>query len=140
MATFTIQNEGTRRALEYALWKYAANQVPECFQDILHLDADSVLTRDPEAIIEQADADSTLAMLRMMQADIDLVRTTDIGDTVEVSPPRKGVVDGLLSLQYAFKETEDFWNCAPDDREIMLVVWDAATQLLADAGPVEAVA
>jgi hypothetical protein len=137
MATFTIENEGTRRALEYALWSYVTHEAGDIMDQCSDA-GDPRLSADPTA--EQR-LDVTLTAIRTARADIDQVRGAAEGDDVELSIPAASLAYGLWDCQDFIEEGREqgFWN-RPAEREGLLVMRDAAVALRAIVGPAEAVA
>jgi hypothetical protein len=149
MATFTIQDEDTRRVLECALWFRAAIEAEEADQgprtrlgsslvaDQLNRAGEGWLRGDPTAMRRGDTALLTLAV-QTIRADIERVRATALGESVEISIP-----DAELPEEFDFcaHSIEDgFWDRPVGERPVALAVHDAAVALLAIVGPVEAVA
>lgn len=136
MTTITIADEGTRRAMMYAVWDHAANNIGETFYDALHFEASSALERTgPVANPWFNDVADEVLLLRSTIDAAERLQTAAVGDTVTVDICRLqhwrlGLRDCLERIAGDEGLDEGFWAAAPDERDRALATFDAAQELL----------
>jgi hypothetical protein len=144
-----LTNESTRRVLISALWRVAAHDLGEQFDDEIYGCAYIPMDWDAAAVI-----DARIAALKLTLADIELAREAEVGgpagafgaparDAVDielsVSPDR--LADEVDGWRDHIKESDDLWKTSPEERAAMIAQYDAATALLQQLPtPAEAVA
>lgn len=136
MATITIQDEATRRALLFALWKRAcrAAEAAGGINEVAYTCA-CVAAGLPSDADQSAEFDRALATITAARNAVDTVRATAVGDEVAIA--EEGLAEGLDDVRRAIADYEGL--AALTERDLLLAVHDAAARLL-DELHVEAVA
>jgi hypothetical protein len=149
MTTVALKDEITRRTLASVLWRVAAEDVGERFEDEIF--SCTYIPMDWDAA---ADIDAKIAALKLTLADIELAREALPGHPatrwgapacptvdVELSVPADRLAKAVDGYRDSIRETDDFWGNEPEDRARLIATYDAATALLEQLStPAEAVA
>jgi len=132
MVDVTITDEGTRRALLFAVWERAASEIGEAFYDALHIEA-------RETLVEQT-GPSQIPWFRSVADEVELLRSTfdaagalqtaALGDEITIDMPAAAMTNGLSGCVASLAENESFWLLPRDERERALDTFDAAQKLL----------
>jgi hypothetical protein len=144
-----LTDEYTRRVLISALWRAAAHDLGEGFEDDIYRCTYIPMDWDAAAVI-----DARIAALKLTLADIELAREAEVGgpatafgevacagDDVELSVSADRLAEEVDGWRDHIKESDDLWRSSPEERAAMLAQYDAATALLQQLPtPAEAVA
>jgi hypothetical protein len=131
--TITLGSEGKRRALLFAVWERAANEIGQCFYDGLHLEARASLgvvgsaanSWFREVPDEMALMTSTMDAARALQ-------TAPLDEAIDLEMPIAALVGGLTQCAEHIAENEKFWLLPDDERQRALDTFDAAQVLIHD--------
>jgi hypothetical protein len=143
--TVVLHDEGTRRALESALWGHMGSTVTRgdgLDEDLRNAEVASLRRLDCGSYEETVtDVDAKVALLIALRAAVDRLRQAEVGTTYEMPMPATELASHLRhGAVPTIEEYEDFWTQPQEDREQMLGSRDGAARLLSDLESVEAVA
>jgi len=133
MTTITISDEGTRSAVESALWSYASDVegVEGLWETLWRASGEAAEGHRGAG----SEADKTLGMVARARSSIDDVRSCDLGGTVVITVSEKELAKGLDSCKYLIQNNEEFWTRSDGERVRMLAILDVADRLLAELAP-----
>jgi len=152
MATITIHDEATRRAVEYALWRLASTAVngERLYNSLWEAAWEIANVQEIEDGCEAASAaaDECLGVLSNLRSQIEFVREAETGQTITLNLEPGALRNGLEDCRETIEESGSgervdggFWVKEPKVRDVMLATHDAAVALLAVLpAPREAVA
>lgn len=140
--TVHITDEGTRRALQSALWHYADSAIgsPE-LHDVLWgaAVARARAEGDEVARCQRAIAGAAQTLAGTLRT-VDVVTTAEIGSRVVLDVDESEFRGALDYCKASIEEHEGFWAATLDAREEMIATRDGAVRLLSILAPAEAVA
>ncbi|MGI8864979.1 MAG: hypothetical protein ACR2JH_11395 [Solirubrobacteraceae bacterium] len=133
MTTVTINDEGTRRSVLFAIWEHAAAEIGEDFYDALHLEARASCERaGPSQIPWFHLVSGEMALMQSTAAAAAAVQTAGVGQTVDIDVPEAALAHGLSACSAQIAEDEGFWLKEGDERDRDLATFDAAQALIRD--------
>lgn len=129
--TITIRDEGTRRAIMYAVWDHAANNIGETFYDVLHFEAIAAFeSTGPVPVPSFSEVSDEVLLLRSTLDAAERLQTAAVGSPITFDMPATAVAESLENCLARISEDEDFWKATRDARDRALATFDAAQQLL----------
>jgi FAD/FMN-containing dehydrogenase len=135
MPEFKITDEGTREALESALWLHAHLEI---WEDGLHADLyNAAESRARASVDAYKPADSvyeTMEMLTVLCRQVATVRGAPMGTSVLIDVEEEDATfrRALDICQGLIEENESFWARPAEERARMLATRDAAIRLMAE--------
>jgi hypothetical protein len=140
--TITINDEATRTAVTFALWKHAAWTVGEDLYNELHEMAEQELGQHHPSDLDsetRLPAYEAVALLKATDEGAARIRDAQLGEDVELAFSGRELLNGLDGCVYAVKEDDGLLSRPAAERARLLAVHDAAVRLQ-DGLRVEAVA
>jgi hypothetical protein len=142
MPEFKITDEGTREALESALWLHAHLEI---WEDGLYSDlwnaAESRARASVDAVEHADSVYETMEMLTVLCRQVATVRGAPIGTSVLIEAEDAEFRAALEICERMIEENESFWARPAEERARMLATRDAAIRLMAELPvPAETVA
>jgi hypothetical protein len=133
MADYKVGDEGTRSALESALWEYAHNELhDDGFANDLWGCSLGVATAENDSGSMTRDALCTLEILGFVREGIERVRQAQLGTSVQLIVGDEAFSKALDHCKVAIEQA--FWERSADDQPSMLATRDAANRLMVELG------
>jgi hypothetical protein len=125
-ATVQIQiiDDGTRRAVRFALWERVHDALGDGTSDFYDLSRDAIA--DSKACEAPA-----VEIVRATLRDVERVRDAPVGGMVDLEVPEADLLHGLACCSSYIVEDKQFWS--PDRRDaraLVLATFDAAQLML----------